>query len=510
MKWYNQNIKEQLSAYTDDELQKHEKDLLEDKLIASPELRAEAEANQKLKENLASLKRLPNDEYFTTRLMEKIKSEKKSDKFFSFLKKPVVAFGIISISMMGILKFYPNFFPTFISKQKSTILDFYTQNMKPFIYVADLSSDDIFNFAFNNNLPLNKEDRQMLQLQRDTNGNEFVEVKYAGAVQAAVYNLPQFVKSLNLTKSQKMTVDSILLSYADDISSHILVNEKNTVAVNPRIWNYHNAIRSDLLSYVASVNKDISHKIMPAGFPENTTASVRSLPKFESEDGDTYFVFCPDTIFSQKLHVNKNQMKVEIQKFKNELNRQGKEENKLKRYKIDVKVFPNEFAASQEMHVIIDSNICRVQIPREIAMQNFLPNFDSVNDAFDLAFDQLRNLNFNFRIESNDKENLVSYGEKKKRKNEQKFEFKIGDEKIFVSSPDSIANFFRKYFSDPSASDSGKVSGNPFGKFDYNTNQDIEVFKREMEKFKSEIEKMKKELQKDLNKTQVKKDPLEI
>ena len=29
MKWYNQNIKEELSAYLDDELPKHEKDLLE-------------------------------------------------------------------------------------------------------------------------------------------------------------------------------------------------------------------------------------------------------------------------------------------------------------------------------------------------------------------------------------------------------------------------------------------------------------------------------------------------
>ena len=82
MKWYNQNIKEELSAYLDDELPKHEKDLLEDKLITSTLLRSDAEAGRKVKERLASLKRLPEDEYFTSRLMEKIKSEKKSDKIF--------------------------------------------------------------------------------------------------------------------------------------------------------------------------------------------------------------------------------------------------------------------------------------------------------------------------------------------------------------------------------------------------------------------------------------------
>ncbi|MCK9210770.1 MAG: hypothetical protein M0P61_08060 [Ignavibacteriaceae bacterium] len=499
MKWYNQNIKEQLSAYLDDELPKHEKDLLEDKLISSAELRTEFEEDKKVKELLSSLKRLPEDEYFATRLMEKIKGEKKTEGIFSFFKKPVVAFGIVTIFLMGILKFYPNFFPTFLSKQKTNIIDFYTQNLKPFVYVADLNSEDIFNFAFNNNLPLNKEDRQMLQLLRDSSGNQFVEVTYAGSA-ANAYNLPAFVKSLKLTNDQKQAVDSILLSYSDDISSHILVNEKNTVAVNPSIWNYHNAIRSDLLSYVASVNKEVSDKIMPAAFVENNIASLHRIQQQNGPDEDTYFVFSPDTIFTQKLHLNKDELKDEIHKFKKEMSQHTAELNKIKRFKIDVKVFPDEFTSSQKMKVMIDSNICRVQIPQDIAMENYLPDFDSLNSILDIAFDQLRNFQFDIRVESPEKEETAVYNDKKRRKTTKKFEFNIGNEGFSIPNPDSLATFFRFYFQD---------STKTF-KFNDKMNEDMEVFKKEMERFKNDMEKMKKELQKELKKNSEKKDPIEI
>lgn len=498
MKWYSQNIKEQLSAYLDDELPKHEQDIIEDKILTSAVLRLDAEEGRKIKNRLASLKNLPEDEYFTTRLMERIKSEKKSDKIFSFLKKPVIAFGIVSISLMGVLKFYPGFFPTFFSKQKSNIVDFYTQNMKPFIYAADLSSDDIFNFAFNNNLPLNKEDRQMLQLDRDSNGNQFVEVKFAGNT-SNVFNLSAFVKSFKFNKEQKHTVDSILLSHSDEISSHILVNEKNTVAVSPSIWNSRNAIRSDLLAYIASVNKEVSERIMPVAFAASNVSPANRAPAPNGLDDDTYFVFCPDTIFTQKLHINREELKNEIKRFKKEMSNHSGGLNKLKRFKIDVKVFPDEFTSSQKMKVLIDSNICRIQIPQEIAMES-LPDFESINSALDVAFDQLRNFQFDIQVETNEKGSASVSTDKRKRKNVQKFEFKVGDENFVMPNPDSLANFFRFFFQDSSKT----------FKFNDRMNQDMEVFKKEMEKFKLDMEKMRKEMQKELKKNTEKKEPIEI
>lgn len=498
MKWYNKNIEVQLSAYLDGELPKHEKDIIEDKILTSTVLRSEVEEGKKVKEQLASLKRLPDDEFFSSRLMERIKNEKKSDQIFSFLKKPVIAFGIISISLMGVLKFYPNFFPTFFSKQKSNLVDFYTQNMKPFIYAADLNSEDIFNFAFNNNLPLNKEDRQMLQLERDAKGNQYVEVKFAGNT-SNVFNLSSFIKSFKFNKEQKHTVDSILLSHSDEISSHILVNDKNTVAVNPGIWKSHNAIRSDLLAYVASVNKEVSDKIIPVAFTANNVSPVNRVSTPNIPGDDTYFVFCPDTIFTQKLHVNKVELKNEIQRFKKEMLKHSDELNKLKRFKIDVKVFPDEITSSQKMKVLIDSNICRVQIPHEIVMES-LPDFDSISSALDLAFDQLRNFQFDIQVETTEKGSASVSTDKKKRKNVQKFEFKIGDQNFVMPNPDSLANFFKFFFQDSSKT----------FKFNDKMNKDMEVFKKEMEKFKLDMEKMRKEMQKELNKTTEKKEPLEI
>jgi len=509
MKWYNQKQKEQLSAYLDDELPKHEKDILEDQLISSPELREDLEASKKVKEQINSFKRLPEDDYFTGRLMETIKQQKKGETFYSFMKKPVVAFGIISLSLMGVLKFYPDLFPTFLSKQKSNIIDFYTQNLKPFVYVADLSSDDIFNFAFNNNLPLNKEDKQMLQLWRDTKGNEFVEVKYAGNT-ANAFNLPKFVKSLNLNAKQQEDVDSILLSYSDDIASHILVNEKNTIAVNPKIWNYHNAIRSDLLSYVAKVNKTVSQKIIPAGFDASPSAATVKLASLDAGDGDTYFVLSPDTIFTQKLHVDKNELKKEIKKFRSELQRQNNDVAKLKRLRIDVRVFPDELGKTNNLKIMVDSSVCRIQIPREIEVRNFVPNFDSLNDALDFAFNQLKNLQWDIQVDAPGRENTVSFGDKPKKKDLKKLEFNFHGGMTF-SNPDSIAKFFQQYFANPSTPlDSNQLYKIPFEKLAPSVSMDMEVFKKEMEKFRSEIEKLKKEFQDQIKKNSVKKTPIEI
>jgi len=506
MKWYNQNTKEQISAYLDDEIPKPEKELLENKIISSPELRAELQTGRKVKEQLASLKRLPEDEYFSSRLMERINGSKKSDNLFSFIKRPMAAFGIITICLMGILKLYPDLFPTFLSTQKTNFIDFYTQNLKPFIYVADLNSEDIFNFAFNNNLPLNKEDRQILQLDRDANGNQFVEVKYAGNT-ASVFNLPVFVKSLKLNNSQKHAVDSILLSYSDEISSHILVNEKNTVAVSPSIWNAHNAIRSDLLSYVASVNKEVSDKILPAAFSGNGASSYYKTKKTNELVDDTYFVFCPDTVFSQKFHVNKEELINDIHNFKKEMMQQTAEShradgrtNKVKRFKIDVKVFPNELTASQKINVVIDSNVCRVQIPQEILVDDLFPNFDSINSVLDEAFVQLRNFQVNVRVDGNERKDAAESGDKRKQKNSKRFELNMKNGASVFQNPDSLADFFRFYFQDSSKT----------FKFNDKMNKDMEVFKKEMEKFKLDMEKMKKEFQNQFKQNAAKEDPIEI
>jgi hypothetical protein len=192
-------------------------------------------------------------------------------------------------------------------------------------------------------------------------------------------------------------------------------------------------------------------------------------------------------------------LKNEIKRFKKEMSKHSDELNKLKRFKIDVKVFPDEFTSSQKMKVLIDSNICRIQIPQEIAMESF-PDFDSINSALDVAFDQLRNFQFDIRVETNERGSASVSNDKKRRKNVQKFEFKVGDENFVIPNPDSLANFFRFFFQDSSKT----------FKFNDKMNQDMEVFKKEMEKFKHDMEKMRKEMQKELMKNSEKKEPLEI
>ena len=66
-----------------------------------------------------------------------------------------------------------------------------------------------------------------------------------------------------------------LASYASDLQAQVLVNEKNTVAINPNIWNFNKAIAMDLISFAQRVNGKESRKLVPPGY--NQLASAKAI-----------------------------------------------------------------------------------------------------------------------------------------------------------------------------------------------------------------------------------------
>ena len=109
--------RELLSAYLDDELSQSEKSEVEKLLQTSLELRKQLGNLRKIKQLTQQVKRIPESPFFETRLMAAIEGEKVETKRVSRWL-PVTALAIVTIAVMVILKFNPDFVDQLWNQQK--------------------------------------------------------------------------------------------------------------------------------------------------------------------------------------------------------------------------------------------------------------------------------------------------------------------------------------------------------------------------------------------------------
>ena len=96
-----------------------------------------------------------------------------------------------------------------MEQQKSNLAGFYKENLQPLLYAADLTNEDIFNFAVYQELPLDSANQQILKLGFDPAGTEFFEIKNASNISHAS-NLKSFVAALDLNEAEIEMIDSFL------------------------------------------------------------------------------------------------------------------------------------------------------------------------------------------------------------------------------------------------------------------------------------------------------------
>jgi len=415
---------EMLSAYLDGELSDDEIIQIEKRINESEEFKKEFQELTKIK-TLASISytKLPETQFFETRLMQKINSD---NAFLVKLKKwsPAIGFSVLAIFMMVILKLNPTLLDQLVDAPKSTIAGFYKQNLQPLLYAADLSNEDIFNFAFYKQLPLDISKNQYILLSTDSTGSEYFEIKNTGRM-SSENNLDKFVTALNLTPEQKISVDSIIGSYADEIQYQILVNKDKAIAINPDLWNYNKALTADLISF-ASVNKNRELvKIMPAGFNRIDTHSINlAVQEIKAAQNENYIFMTPDSIFSEKFQFDKEkfiQNMTEMKKNLEEAKRDLKKQNYTFNYDSIYTKFKKDSLWEKNFKVTFDTNMLRVRIPK-IVIPHININTDSI----------LQNIQLE-KITENLKEFTFEMP--------KGFPFKGGDFKIKYSEGDSARNY---------------------------------------------------------------------
>jgi hypothetical protein len=386
-------MEELLSAYLDRELSFDERKQLDEKIKSSPELQKKLLELEQIK-NLtsSSYKRLDENPYFETRLNVNLNSTNPRFRFNKWM--PALSFVFLTLVVMLVLKFNPNVVNNLLANQKTNIEKFYTSNLRPVLASVGLSNEDVFNFAFNKQLPLDNSKNQYLQVYSDQKGNNYVEIKTKPIPEN--YDLDKFVNALNLNQKQRGQMDSILDSYADRLKSQVLVNEKNnTLAINTNLWNYHRAILADIMAFAQNANQKAFNQIVPAAYQVLTNPSVVRMINEVKTKPDSQFIFLtPDSIFSKPLKINmskfKNEMKNMDSKLKENLENLSKNYKNL-RIKINMDStfvkLNNDSSWSKNFKVYVDTNSYRVQIPSFAIPNNMqLPNFDSLTAGIENAF----------------------------------------------------------------------------------------------------------------------------
>ena len=391
-----------LSAYLDGEVSLEQIQNIEKKLASSEDLRNKLEELKKLKQLTASsFEPLPESPYFETVLSQKIRGIKKwkhNLKVFA----PAYGLGILAIIVILLLKFNPNILNNAFDSQNTNLAGLYSNNLKPLLFATDLSNEDIFNFAFYKQLPLDNNNNQYLQIGTDEAGKEYFEIK-KNNFERRKNNLEKFSLALGLNEVQKNEVDSIIKAYADELQEQILVNDKNTLAVSQNLFDYNRALAADLLTFAAKANKNKFGKIMPAGLSfvsKNITPIVIKEIRTKNSGSTHQFVFFnEDTIFTEPYTVNKQKLKAEIKYFKE---RAKKDSNIFKSYSVNIKIDSNISRIKtykyfkDSLVVLSDSNSYQIKVHVFPDLKIKLPNMDSLVIELDKARENFKEFSYSF------------------------------------------------------------------------------------------------------------------
>ena len=379
-------ILELLSAYLDDELSPSEKAEVEKLLATSLEMQKKLDDLKKVKQLGNHVKRIPESPFFETRLMAAIEGQKnESSKIKRWM--PAAALVVVTLVIMTVFKYNPGLIDQIWEDQKVALAGFYKENLQPVLLAANLTNEDVFNFAFNNELPLDNTRKQYLLLGYDDSGKEFFEIRTSDQkVKRESYN--EYITAMNLDSDQKQTIDSIIGSYSKALEGQVLVNDKNTIAINSNLWNLRKAIFADLLVASEKLNKTKFDRIIPAGISNaEKIVVVNTAEKLKSDYGDQYIFVTPDSIFSETYEFNSQQLEEEMREFEKQMKLN---EEEVKQFTLNIRYdstfrYVDDARNVHSFRIQVDSNICRVDIPEHQIPEMIIPDIETIEPLIEQA-----------------------------------------------------------------------------------------------------------------------------
>jgi hypothetical protein len=518
---------ENLSAALDDELPSSEKQALLQKAAQSDLLREELAGLRMVKDAVTSLEPLRENPLFETRLRERLEENAERSPW-SVAAKPAVAFAAVAVALMISLRVSPEFFPNLFEEQRARIASIYERNLRPILAYNGFTNDDVFNFAFNNVIPLDREKNRGLALEANQAGFFTLESRDVGAERAGM-DRREFAAAFELDDRELSALDSILESYSNDLASSILVGEEPGAYVNAGLPATRAALQADILCFARDANPDAYRRVFrDVEFAEDPETSFRSLIEREQKrDRDNYFYVNDDSVYRVSLSVDVDSLLRDVRANAGKPRPNGDPFGP--RFASSAPPDPYDSIFHQRWRVFVDSSRFRARVPRAPAPPAiFFPtrawNHDNAFVALDSAMDQLNSVRVNVQVLSDNAGSFhveVSFPDSATpRQFEYRYEIRgdfrpdgggfvhYGDDTFRVPAPDIDSILFASGFPDvdsifdasPFMSDSaffGPDARFPFaGGFGSSEElrEEMEDVRREVERMRKEIEVIKKEI----------------
>lgn len=317
-----------------------------------------------------------------------------SKKIKLFLKRyaPVSVFVLLTIVLMIFFRMNKKNISSLIEKGKDNLISFYAQNLKPLLTRTEISNEDVFNFALYQSIPIDKENKKVLIISNQQNGNQVYEIKPV-ELNTDTDNYSRFIDFMELTPSQRLKADSILNSYKRELNLSVFTNEKNTIAVNPKISDLQKAVLADLLNFANDVNAQKASEIFPTLFSnleENQLAAfAHSTKEFPQNE---YIFFTPDTVFKSLGKINNEEYwkKLDEKMFEKALTMNEINEVKLD-IDTDIEIEKNMKIAQKVITMALDTNFYYAVIPSIPNVHLGLSN-DSLRIKLDKVTEKLKDL----------------------------------------------------------------------------------------------------------------------
>ncbi len=241
----------------------------------------------------------------------------KFDKdIISNLRKYAPFGGIIllTVALMFIFKYNKSGINKLLDEGKSGIQNLYAENLKPLFTKTDLTNNDVFDFAVNQKLPIDKEHDEYLKVSELAQGDKTFEIK-KGKDTDGDKTYDAYVNALSLNDRQKAELDSILNSYKEDLYVSVLYNDDKTIAINPNLALLQEALQQDLYNYSKALVSSVE-KITPTNFDiEGVGINFKNvIESTKNDDQANLIFFTPDTIFNTDCKIDKKKLQRDLEK----------------------------------------------------------------------------------------------------------------------------------------------------------------------------------------------------
>lgn len=467
-----------LSAYLDGELNDDEKDYIEKKLSTSVVLQNKLEELKNIKAAIMESKQILQENiYFEQKVMSAILEEKNNSLMrIKFIPVFSLITALIAIVILSInLNFFNiNFNPS--NKDHSE----YISSLKPLFNPSEISKEELFNFALYEEIPLNKNENQIIKISYDESGKEYFEIKVSEN-KIKNNNLSSFLSKLNLNQKDITKIDSLFNKYAIQLSKNILVGKNNSLAINPSVWNLRKAMLSDFIM--------LTRQLSPYNFDKLAQSCNLKIPNeallwgenFDSFQTEKYIVFTNDSIFTSELSLSLNNPSD---------NNSENQENTDSESNFSGLNFDNVVKTDKKVRIIKSPKYIQVQVEQFEIPEIQISEFDSFLKLIERSIQEKSNLNivnqknFNRPRENQKKASIIfqQYG--------------LSLDSILEIQNRTVKNSQNK-ISDINKTEP-KDSKTKIEAEDFNRNIDEEI-KTQLEKIREEIENFKKQFNNFIN-----------